>query len=169
MKTELRIKAKNIRKTLEIYKISRELVELVRKNHLYQNSNTVMIYYPKMNEIDLKDLLTDDKNFYLPRVNGDVLDVCPYKLGDELVKSNFGVLEPITSSVNPDILDLIIVPALMLDKRGFRLGYGGGYYDKLLSSIGNNVNTICALPKSLIVDSLPTEAYDIAVKEIISS
>ena len=168
MKTELRIKANNIRKSLEISEISKTLVELIRVNPLYNCANKVMIFYPKKDEIDLKGLLNDNKEFYLPRVCGDFLEVCPYKLGDELVKSKFGVLEPITSAVNPDMLDLIFVPALMLDRKGFRLGYGGGYYDKLLSSISNNIKTICALPESLIVDSLPTENCDIAVQEIIS-
>ena len=46
--------------------------------------------------------------------------------------SNFGIKEPCSEPVAPDILDLIIVPALMVDKNGYRLGYGGGFYDRFL-------------------------------------
>ena len=168
MKTDLRIKAKNIRKTLEIPSISKKLVALIREDKAYIGSKNVMIFYPKKFEIDLRELFDDGKFFFLPRVNGNELEVCPYTLGDELKQSAFNVLEPISEPIDPSFIDLIIVPALLIDKCGYRLGYGGGYYDRLLRRVENlNVNTLCAMPKELLVEKLPSEEYDIPVKEII--
>jgi 5-formyltetrahydrofolate cyclo-ligase len=168
MKTDLRIKAKNIRKTLEIPSISKKIVALIRENKAYIEAKNVMIFYPKKYEIDLRELLDDEKSFFLPRVNGNELDVCPYKFGDELKLSAFNVLEPVSEAVEPSFIDLIIVPALLVDKCGYRLGYGGGYYDRLLRKVENlNVKTLCAMPKELVVEKLPSEEYDIPVKEII--
>ena len=169
MKTDLRIKAKNIRKNLEIKRISQKLVEQIRLHPAYLNAKKVMVFYPKIYEIDLRELFNDSKTFFLPRVNGCELEVCSYKLGDELVNSGFNVLEPVSKCINPETLDLIIVPALMIDKNGYRLGYGGGYYDRLLNSVKNTVvKTLCAMPRELVVEELPTEEFDVAIDEIIS-
>ena len=167
-KTELRAKAKELRKKLDIAGVSQKLCEEIRKSLLYKTSENIMIYYPKAEEIDLRALLTDNKSFYLPRVSGDDLEVCPYKSGDELIKSGFGVFEPMSGGVNPQVLDLVIVPALMADRNGYRLGYGGGYYDRFLG-LNKNLKTICAIPKELSTDVLPQGDYDIKMDFIITA
>ena len=166
-KTELRNKAKVVRKNLDTEKISVQLCCLVRENEAYRASKNVMMFYPKAEEFDFRALLSDDKNFYLPRVSGDELEVCPYRIGDNLKKSEFGVLEPESDKVDPKVLDLVIVPALMADKNGYRLGYGGGYYDRFLGA--NEVKTLCVLPKELVVDELPYDDYDIKIDYIITT
>ena len=165
-KSNLRIYAKNLRKNLQIAIISEKLVELVRANLLYKNSQNVMLYYPLGHEADLRKLLDDNKNFYLPRVNGKNLEVCSYRHGDELKKSEFGIYEPITQSQDAKILDLVIVPALMCDKNGYRLGYGGGYYDRFLAK-NPDVKKMAVIAKELYVESLPRDSYDIKMDEII--
>ena len=164
-KTDLRIRAKGIRKTLDIYKVSEKLAVLIRENKVYKDAQNVMLYYPMKNEINLLKLLNDEKNFYLPRVDGANLEVCPYKKGDTLIKSGFNIMEPISDAVNKEILDLVIVPALMADKNGFRLGYGGGFYDRFIDS--GNFKTLCAVAKELYVEALPSEDFDKKIDEII--
>lgn len=166
-KKKLRIKAKNIRSNLAMDKISKKLSELIKQNDLYKNAKNVMIFYPKEQEVDLRILLNDNKNFYLPRVNGDNLEICPYNIGDKLEQSDLGIMEPISASININIIDLIILPALMADKEGYRLGYGGGYYDRLLKKINKNCKTITPLPTELITDKLPHESHDINTDVII--
>ena len=60
-------------------------------------------------------------------------------------------------------VDFALVPALAADLAGFRLGYGAGYFDKLLSARGARPFCVTALPAGFIVDSLPHEAHDIPV------
>ena len=163
-KINLRQKAKEIRKNLRLEEKSSRLANLIKESAYFKSAHNVMLYYPTKYEINLLSLICEDKNFYLPRVNGENLEVCPYKSGDGLQKSALNILEPCTKAVSPDILDLIIVPALMCDKKGYRLGYGGGFYDRFLK--GLNAKIICAIPQELYVETLPAQDFDIAADKI---
>lgn len=168
-KNSLRIKAKTIRKTLDMPNVSAHLVEKLRQNSLYQNAKRVMIFYPTKFEVNLLDLLSDDKDFYLPRVQGQDLLVCPYNKNIGLEKSSFHIMEPISEPVNPKLLDLVVVPALMVDKNGYRLGYGGGFYDRFLKSFKGDFKSIVAVPKELFVEKLPVESFDIPVDVVLQA
>lgn len=165
-KIDLRIQAKYIRKQLDISKLSSCAVKLVRENETYLQAKNVMLYYPTKYEIDLLALLDDDKNFYLPKVSGKDLLVCPFKRNEKVVLSSLKIKEPCSLPSNPEILDLIIVPALMIDKNGYRLGYGGGFYDRFLTKF-NCVKTITVVPSELFVDFLPREKFDRKIDEFI--
>lgn len=165
-KSDLRKKAKCIRKSLSIAEKSKIAIEKIRENTFYIPAKNVLIYYPLRYELNLLALLDDEKNFYLPRVCGENLQICPFKKGDKLVASSFNICEPCSNSINPRNLDLVVVPALMADKSGFRLGYGGGFYDRFLVE-NNAVKTILPIAKELIVEELPHEKFDIKIDEII--
>lgn len=165
-KSDLRKKAKCIRKSLSIAEKSTIAIEKIRGNTLYIPAKNVLIYYPLRYELNLLALLDDEKNFYLPRVCGENLQICPFKKGDKLVASSFNICEPCSNSINPRNLDLVVVPALMADKSGFRLGYGGGFYDRFLVK-NNTVKTILPIAKELIIEELPHEEFDIKIDEII--
>ncbi len=163
-KTDYRIYAKEIRKKLNIKLLSSKLVSKVRQEAHYISAKHVMIYYPTKYEIDLRELLNDNKNFYLPKVSGNELLTCPYS--DKLEKSQFSIMEPCSKPVNPQILDLVIVPALMADNKGYRLGYGGGFYDRFLPMC-TNAFKLCVLPQELIIKSLPHEPFDVKLDKIL--
>lgn len=159
-KAVLRIKAKSIRKTLDIEQLSNNAVQQIRQNDLYQKSGNILIFHPMRYEINLLDLTNDDKNFYLPKVCADELLVCPYS--EEVVKSGFGVCEPCTNPIDAKNIELAIVPALMIDREGYRLGYGGGFYDRFLSA-NPHIKTIAPIAKELFAEKLPHEDFDIKI------
>lgn len=163
-KTSLRIRAKSIRKTLDIAELGRNAVEQIRELEIYKNANNVLIYYPLQYEISLLELLNDNKIFYLPKVCGNDLLVCPYS--DKLEKSRFNVCEPCTNPVSAEILDLIIVPALLVDKNNYRLGYGGGFYDRFLAQYPD-ISTIVPVASELFVKELPRDNFDIRIDTVI--
>ena len=165
-KSELRKKAKQIRKSLKIDIISEQIVYNIRNSSLYQDAKNVMIFYPMKDEINLLPLLDDDKQFYLPRVNGDYIEICEYRKQNILKKSALGIYEPITCTQNPSILDIIYTPALMCDKDYCRLGYGGGYYDKFFKN--STAKKIIVIPEELTCESLPKEKFDILCDGIIT-
>ena len=158
-KTDLRIWAKSIRKTLDMDKISNNAVRLIRENSLYKKAENILIFYPMKYEVNLLELLEDNKNFYLPKVCEKRLLICPFKSGDKLEKSDLNILEPCSISVNPNILNLIILPALMADEAGYRLGYGKGFYDRFLGE-NPDIKTILPIPKELFVTSLVHDDFD---------
>lgn len=158
-KINLRAKAKDIRKLLDIENISVDAVGKIRQTEVYKSALNIMIFYPLKYEINLLDLLKDKKNFYLPKVSAKDMFVCPFKNGDELKKSNFNINEPCSNPVDSSLIDLAILPALMADKEGYRLGYGGGFYDRFLEK-NPNIKTILPIPKELYIEKLPHEAFD---------
>lgn len=165
-KIDLRNIAKEIRKTLDIDVISCEAAAKIRELEVYKNARNVLIFYPMKYEINVLELLNDDKNFYLPRVCDKLLSVCPFKKGDKLIKSDFNVCEPCSNAIPPETLDLIIVPALMADKNNYRLGYGGGFYDRFLAEYPE-IPTILPIAKKLCIEDLPHENFDVKIDEII--
>lgn len=167
LKENLRTKAKEIRKNLPLEEISQNLVNSIRQDDYFKNAKNILLYYPLKYEINLLALMTLEKNFYLPRVSGENLEICPYKTGDTLIKSSYNILEPTSEPVNAKILDLAFIPALMIDKSGYRLGYGCGYYDRFLKKI--SIMTACAIPKELLVDELPIEKFDVKTNKIFSA
>lgn len=163
-KTDLRIRAKSIRKTLDIVHLSKNACAKIRQTELYKNAKNVLIFYPMRYEINLLPLLNDSKSFYLPKVCGNDLLVCPYS--DNLVKSELNICEPCSNPVSTEIIDLAIVPALMADKNGHRLGYGGGFYDRFLS-INPHIKTIVPIAEELFVEKLPSDVFDVKVDYIL--
>ena len=158
-KNLLRKNFKILRKELDITSKSQILCNKLREKEFYKMAKNILIFYPKEFEINTLDLLKDDKNFFLPRVNGKNLEICPYFAGDKLKDSDFGVLEPICESINTNIIELAIVPALSADKDNYRLGYGGGFYDRFLME-NPSIKSVVLLPQELFVDKLPREEFD---------
>ena len=87
---------------------------------------------------------------------------------DELSPAMLGIPAPPGAApvIAPGDLDLVLVPALAFDRAGYRLGYGGGYYDRYL--IGIPAVTIGLARKLLIRASLPREPHDIAVEYVVT-
>lgn len=71
-----------------------------------------------------------------------------------------------TKLVKKDDIDLIIVPGVLFDHSGYRIGFGGGYYDRFLEDFNNQ--TISLVSSIQLVEQLPKESYDIPVKHVIT-
>lgn len=166
-KQKLRLWAKEERKKLDIQALSNLLVSKLRTLDCYVQAKNVMLFYPLESEINLLDLLNDaDKNFYLPKIEEQNLLCCPFNKDDELCESCFKTKEPLSDGVEKTILDLVIVPALVVDKNGYRLGYGKGFYDRFLKDI--DCPKIVCISKKLVVDEIFSEDNDIPVDIVIT-
>lgn len=164
-KQEIRTKAKGIRNNLDIQEISKNLVSKIKNLDIYKQSKNVLIFYPLKNEINLLDLLKDDKNFYLPKVSGENLVICPFTKDLEISKLN--IFEPCSEPIDEKILDLIFLPALAADRENYRLGYGKGFYDRFLAK-NPNTATILPIAKQLVFEHLPHETFDRKADIVIS-
>lgn len=165
-KQRLRKWAKEERKKFDVDLLSQKLIEKLQNTEEYISAKNVMIYYPMKDEINLLSLLEDDsKTFYLPKIDGKNILCCPYKLGDNLCESCFKTKEPLTKSVQKELIDLVIVPALAVDKNSYRLGYGGGFYDRFLDGV--NILKITCVSRNLLVETVYPEAHDIKIDKII--
>ena len=148
--------------------ISKKIINNIINSEAYQNAHSIMIFYPLKYEINLLPLLNiaPDKQFFLPRMSGNTLEVCPYNGNDKLVCSKYQIFEPVTQPVDKNLIDIIFIPALCTDKNFNRLGYGKGFYDNLLRDY--NKLKICVCPEELVFDNIPYENHDIKMNFIIT-
>ncbi len=117
-----------------------------------REAKTVLCYVSTPIEVDTKEfistLLNLGKVVAVPRCEGGKSEMNFYKISslDELLPGSFGVLEP-TPDPEKKITEtkdsVCIVPAFMFDKKGYRLGYGKGYYDRYLSRYEGSSVGIC--------------------------
>lgn len=168
-KKDLRLKAKEFRRNADVKQASFKIVERIKNLIEYKNAKNVLLFYPKGSELDLLALCSEDKNFYLPRISGENLLICPYSCDVEMKLSHFKTLEPCSNPVSPDKIDFAIIPCLMADKKGYRLGYGGGFYDRLIPQLKKDCVKVCPVLSQLVVDELPFEVFDKPVDIIITS
>lgn len=171
-KEDLRIKAKNIRKTLDIELISSKIYKNLLNLKEYKEVKNIFCYYSFRDEVITRSFFEDNnKNWYIPKIDNSNLLVCEFD-EKKLVRSQFGVLEPDSRNLkeidNKKNIDMVILPSLMLDQNGYRLGYGKGYYDRFLSHLDSCPILISLIPEDLLVETLPIEEHDYKCNIIIT-
>lgn len=136
-------------------------------NYQPKKNTAVSAYWPFRNEIDVRPLLKR-LNFIgccclLPVIMGrkKPLQFHRWKPGDTLKMSRFGLLEPSTLHPNSSP-EIVVVPLLAFDSAGYRLGYGGGYYDCTLAVLrkSGDILAIGAAYEDQQVDSVPHDQFD---------
>jgi 5-formyltetrahydrofolate cyclo-ligase len=111
------------------------------------------------------------KRLYLPKITKDKNQFYFYNVQDfkKLTKGPFGILEP--SGNKPadwEEIDLVLVPGLAFDMTGNRLGFGKGYYDRVLPLLKKSTLTIGLGYSFQIVEKIPTESHDVPLKAVLS-
>ncbi len=135
---------------------------------------TVAVYLATPQEIDLTSaiasLLQRGVRVVAPRWNGSAYDLAVVKglSADDLQAGPMNVLEPREGArVSPREVTLWIVPGLAFTRTGDRLGYGGGWYDRLLAGASEEAEKIAFAYPFQVVESLPHEAHDIRLNRVI--
>ena len=145
----------------------------VLKSAAYRMANTVLCYVSLPHEIDTHAILADawscGKCVAVPRCreNGQ-MDFFAVSSPDDLAPGMRGISEPKDDCLLcvPQSGDLCIVPCLAMDARGYRLGYGGGYYDRYLYRYP--VRTVGLCYAVCLTQTLPTGHYDVPIQLLIS-
>lgn len=159
--------AKHLRSQLASPTLDYEIIKTLRSSELYQGSRHVLSYLAFGSEINLSALHRDSsKTFYVTRTWEDgTLRVHP--LDKDLETHRFGFLQPASTVPLADtsLIDLVLVPGLCFDKTGTRIGYGKGYYDRLLPTLRAARAGITA--QGLVVDALPRESFDAIMTHLV--
>jgi 5-formyltetrahydrofolate cyclo-ligase len=141
-----------------------------------QMAGTVAAYYSIGAEPDTHGLVyalwKRGSYVLLPRLRPDMdLDWASYEGPDSLGAGPRGLTEPTEASRGVAAVsraDLVIVPALAVDRQGVRLGRGGGSYDRALARVGSQVPTIALLYDAELLDEVPAAAHDQRVRLVAS-
>ncbi|MCK9431704.1 MAG: 5-formyltetrahydrofolate cyclo-ligase [Candidatus Omnitrophica bacterium] len=150
-------------------------VKLLR-NKVFKKAKRVMFYIAFGGEVNTEEMIREAKKtgklICVPVCRKDRETMHPAIFEDhaKLKKGPYGVLEPVAQAeVNPENLDLIIVPGLAFDKKGNRLGRGKGCYDRFLRSLSVKTPSIGLAFDFQILPLIPTTSCDVSVKEVICS
>ena len=158
---------------------SQQLINKFLGSDFYKGNNSIFIYVSYKNEVQTHDLIkkmiNDNKDVYVPQPNPETkeMEAVLIRKFNDLTEGSYGILEPIESSsrIEPSLLDLIIVPGLVFSLKGYRIGYGGGFYDRFLSRTNQNDCPPWKLGfayNEFIIDKVPNNQYDLPVDFIIS-
>ena len=120
----------------------------------------------------LSHLVENSVQVGIPRVNPKNKQVThhPYE-PHRLVESRWGILEPPEEAplLDPKLFDMVLVPMLRFDELGYRLGYGGGYYDKFLSQVREDCLKVgLCFHQGLSETPLPREEFDVPLNLIVT-
>ncbi|MBE9011921.1 5-formyltetrahydrofolate cyclo-ligase, partial [Pseudanabaenaceae cyanobacterium LEGE 13415] len=141
---------------------SKRICDHLKASKLFNSAKTVLSYCSFRQEPDLQELLTIPKVWGLPRcVEKDL--VWHYWESGTLRSGKYGIQEPDPNSslIAIEQVDLILVPCVMCDRHGYRLGYGGGFYDRMLSqSEWQGKTTIGIVFDFAVVDELSIDPWD---------
>ena len=151
----------------EIASRSARLGELFAQTKAYRDAKTIYGYMPYNQEVRtvpmLERALQEGKRVAVPKVYGDTMKFIYLEDMSQVAKSDMGIPEPVADGpVAEDKTALVLMPGLAFDKEGRRIGYGGGFYDKFLSSEPNHP-TVALCYEFQMFTTLDTEEFDIPV------
>ena len=128
-------------------------------------------FYPFRQEPNLLPLLEEMSSqcaVGLPVVREHSMDFYRWQPDDRLIVSSLGIHEPDTStcdSLQPSPSTLILTPALAIDSKGYRLGYGGGFYDRYRARMKHGVY-VGIVWENCLAEVLPVDSWDLPVHHV---
>lgn len=167
------------KKRAELSHEARELLDIaicsnVSELPIIKNADTVLVFYPVKNEPNIlpliKKLYASNKRVAFPISNRDDCTLTFKYVSDpcDMVMGAYNIPEPPCDALDVEDLSnsVCIVPALVFDRHGYRIGYGKGYYDRFL--IDFKGKSLGIAYSDFLIDDLPFEPTDISVDMIIT-
>ncbi len=152
------------------------ILEKVLGLEAYRRANLVHTYVSKENEVDTRALIgtcfAHGKRVAVPVVMPGTKTLAHALINDldQLVVGPWGLAQPDPAAATwlPSVarIDLVVVPGLAFDRRGQRIGWGGGYYDRFLAQVQGVKIGLCY--DSLVLDCIPGELHDVPVDMVVA-
>ena len=150
--------------------------ELLLGLEQFGRAATVMAYIPLPDELDIGPVLqaawAQGKVVVMPRIiwaKHELRPIVTHNLDGDMMAGRHGLSEPAGSEeLSLGDIDLVIVPAVGFDRRGHRMGRGGGFYDRFLAQPQLRANTVGITFSQQIVEELPILSHDQAVQMIVT-
>jgi len=179
-KGDLRVALMKLRRSLtagEVAAASMAIQDRVRKLPAFQSAGVIVAYVACRNEVQTGPLIAEALKrgirVALPVTDTVKKEICARVISEypgDLVPGAYGILEPNPSctAISPEELDLVLVPGVGFDPAGFRLGFGGGYYDRLLLRLPEKTITVGLAYRFQVVETVFPEPHDRRVRYIVT-
>lgn len=175
LRKELLSKRDNIPPVVRMAK-NKMVLERMLSLEEFRNAGIIFFFASFRTEIDttemIKSALSSGKRVLLPKVDKENHELLLYEIRDfsELTPGYMGIPEPSFQGRQMSIndADIVIIPGAGFDASGNRIGYGGGYYDRLLSGLQKDIPVIAPAYEEQIEDCIPSEPHDIRVNMIVT-
>lgn len=170
-KKEIRKNMLAVRRSLEksyVMEASHIICEKLKKSPFYKAAESICLYMPIHNEVDVTELL-ETGNIYIPKIIDKSMDFYLYEGKDSIEAGAYGILEPIgNKKLIPNDKTLVVMPGVAFSRDGYRLGYGGGYYDTYLEKYPMCMKAAVCFREQL-VEELPAREHDVKPDIIINN
>ncbi len=158
----------------KIAKIEQNLLEFAN----YREAHLALLYTERDNEIPtgniIKKSLKIRKGIALPALSDSKHTISLLKINSyetDLIKRNYDFLEPdpaVCKKVTVDQIDIAVIPGLAFDEKGGRLGFGEGFYNRLITKLPETTRKICVAYEEQIVEQIQMESRKYNVDIIIT-
>lgn len=176
-KKEIRSQMRRIRREMSPQTVQEKNDRIYKRliaTQQYRRAKTVVVYVSKELEVDTRCLMehawADGKQVAAPRCVENTRLMKMHLIGsmEDLEEGAYGILEPYSDlPVLEDTTNAIcIVPAFCNDYRGYRVGYGGGYYDRYLPQLACPTMLLCR--GRLVTEDIPTEDHDVPATYLVT-
>ena len=159
MKNEIRKYAKELRAKLNRDILSNKIHANLLSLKEWKQAENIFCYYSVGNEVNTTKLFTEKKHWFIPRIEGNELLICPYD-ETKIQINKYNIPESTLKSVSSDFIDMIILPSLAVDKNGYRIGYGGGYYDRFIANLNKDIIKVVLVYSDLLFDDVQHNDFD---------
>lgn len=164
--------AHDVRRGINWKKVSRAVVDVLSSVDELEIGARVLSYLPMSNEVDLSRLHQRRRDITwlvtrTPLQGG----LTTHPLSSTMETHRYGFEQPVATSREVDVasIDVVLVPGLVFDSAMRRIGHGGGYYDRLLSSIGSNTITIGIAAAGVFVErDIPSARHDVRLDAVVT-
>jgi len=156
-------------------RLSRQIATHLKAYHPYRRARRLLLYAHFRDEVETAPLileaLKEGKEVFLPRTYIQEKKLRLFRLfaPEELRPGAYGIPEPPEENpeITPEELDLIVTPGVAFDLRGGRLGYGGGYYDRLFER-APDVRRVGLAFSCQVTEKLPLEDHDVRLHALVT-
>lgn len=138
-----------------------------------KNARSIMAFFPINNEVDLLPFIERmslaGKTILLPRVEAEgAMSAVEFKGWEQTRVGQLGVREPIGPGYEAAEIDVVLVPGLVFDGHGYRLGYGKGYYDRFLRGLDVKAFKCGVAYEFQVIDDIFPHQHDVPVHWIVT-
>lgn len=180
-KPEIRRQVCRARDSLTPAEISLQSALIAQKLRLlpaYRQARRIMFFLSFRSEVNTRSMVEESmargQQVLVPRSVSATRELIPSRLLDwerDLAPGAFGIPEPRPEAfrpVQPDEVDLLVVPGVAFDLQGNRLGYGGGYYDRFIRLLRPKVSLVALAFELQLLPEVPVQGWDRPVNWIVT-